>query len=123
MTVSDELTDLAAALPLQADHPPLRIDEGGVVRVGDSRVSLDVIAWGKNTRRVLLFFDKLVLGLVASAVFGQDESFAERKSGKEVGECLWARTGNGELTYKPTSIARRLGGGSTAINHRAARGT
>lgn len=32
-----------AALPLQPEPPPLRVDEGGVVRVGSSRVSLDLI--------------------------------------------------------------------------------
>jgi uncharacterized protein (DUF433 family) len=30
-------------LPLQADFPPLRVDEGGVVRVGQTRVSLDLV--------------------------------------------------------------------------------
>src|SRR5258706_16322212 len=35
--------ELNELLPLHADRPPLRIDDGGVVRVGQSRVSLDVI--------------------------------------------------------------------------------
>ena len=43
MIVSEEMKRMAEALPLGADHPPLRIDQGGVVRVGNSRVSLDVI--------------------------------------------------------------------------------
>ncbi len=30
-------------LPLPAEHPPLRIDEQNVVRVGESRISLDLI--------------------------------------------------------------------------------
>ena len=33
----------AEALPLHADRLPLRVDEGGAVRVGDSRVSLDLV--------------------------------------------------------------------------------
>jgi uncharacterized protein (DUF433 family) len=34
---------LANLLPLHAQRPPLRLDEGGVVRVGKSRISLDLI--------------------------------------------------------------------------------
>ena len=30
-------------ISLQAEPPPLRVDEGGVVRVGTSRVSLDLV--------------------------------------------------------------------------------
>lgn len=33
----------AGALPLPAERPPLRVDEGGVVRVGKGRVSLDLV--------------------------------------------------------------------------------
>ena len=35
-TVADEL-------PLRADRSPLRVDEGGAVRVGNSRISLDLV--------------------------------------------------------------------------------
>ena len=38
----DELP-LNDVLPLHADRLPLRVDEGGVVRVGNTRVSLDLI--------------------------------------------------------------------------------
>jgi uncharacterized protein (DUF433 family) len=34
---------LANALPLDADRPPLRVDDGGVVRVGKTRISLDLV--------------------------------------------------------------------------------
>src|SRR6266571_2527435 len=37
------MTNLANGLPLQAEPPPLRVDEGGAVRVGQSRVSLDLV--------------------------------------------------------------------------------
>jgi uncharacterized protein (DUF433 family) len=33
----------AEALPLHADRPPLRVDEGGAVRVGNSRICLDLV--------------------------------------------------------------------------------
>lgn len=37
------MTRLANRLPLHADLPPLRVDEGDAVRVGKSRVSLDLV--------------------------------------------------------------------------------
>jgi uncharacterized protein (DUF433 family) len=37
------MTNQSSVLPLHAELPPLRVEEGGVVRVGKSRVSLDVI--------------------------------------------------------------------------------
>src|SRR5260370_1254386 len=35
--------ELNELLPIHAELPPLRVEEGGVVRVGKSRVSLDVV--------------------------------------------------------------------------------
>ena len=32
-----------SGLPFQAELPPLRVDEGGAVRVGKSRVNLDLV--------------------------------------------------------------------------------
>ena len=37
------MTTLENGLPLPAESPPLRVDEGGAVRVGTSRVSLDLV--------------------------------------------------------------------------------
>jgi uncharacterized protein (DUF433 family) len=37
------MTTLPNELPLHAEPPPLRVDEGGVVRVGASHVSLDLV--------------------------------------------------------------------------------
>lgn len=37
------MANLANELPLHAVPPPLRVDEGGTVRVGKSRVSLDLV--------------------------------------------------------------------------------
>jgi uncharacterized protein (DUF433 family) len=37
------MTDPSNGLPLHADRPPLRADEGGAVRVGNSRISLDLV--------------------------------------------------------------------------------
>src|SRR5437868_5461938 len=47
MVMSEHATTVAKgpseALPLHADRPPLRVDEGGAVRVGNSRITLDLI--------------------------------------------------------------------------------
>jgi uncharacterized protein (DUF433 family) len=37
------MTNLAIGLLLHAEPPPLHVDEGGVIRVGKSRVSLDLV--------------------------------------------------------------------------------
>jgi uncharacterized protein (DUF433 family) len=37
------MTNLANGLPFHPEPPPLRVDEGGAVRVGKSRVSLDLV--------------------------------------------------------------------------------
>jgi uncharacterized protein (DUF433 family) len=37
------MANLTNGLPLHAEAPPLRIDEGGAVRVGKSRISLDLL--------------------------------------------------------------------------------
>lgn len=37
------MTSPANGLPLDAERPPLRVDEGGAVRVGNSRISLDLV--------------------------------------------------------------------------------
>lgn len=34
---------ISTLLPLEAEYPPLRVDEGGAVRVGKSRISLDLV--------------------------------------------------------------------------------
>src|SRR5262245_55378467 len=38
-----ETATVAQGLPLHAGAPPLRVDEGGAVRVGNSRISIDVV--------------------------------------------------------------------------------
>src|SRR5262245_4757178 len=37
------MSNPANGLPVHAEPPPLRVDEGGAVRVGKSRVSLDLV--------------------------------------------------------------------------------
>jgi uncharacterized protein (DUF433 family) len=37
------LEEVKAALPVHTDRSPLRVDEGGTVRIGKSRISLDLV--------------------------------------------------------------------------------
>jgi uncharacterized protein (DUF433 family) len=39
----NELLTPACPIPLHAERPPLRVDEGGAIRIGKSRISLDLV--------------------------------------------------------------------------------
>ena len=66
------MTILANTLPLQTETPPLRVDEGGAVRVGNSRVSLDLIVEqyenGMTPEDMVRAYDTLVLADVHAVV-------------------------------------------------------
>ncbi len=55
----------AEVLPLHADRPPLRVDDAGSVRVGNSRISLDLVIEhyenGKTPEDIVGAYDTLVL--------------------------------------------------------------
>lgn len=59
-------------LPLHAVPPPLRLEEGGVVRVGHSRVSLDVVVEqydnGMTPEDLVRAYDSLDLADVHAAI-------------------------------------------------------
>ncbi len=59
-------------MPLHADLPPLREDEGGVVRVGKTRISLDLLVEqyenGMTPEDIVRAYDTLVLADVHSVV-------------------------------------------------------
>ena len=59
-------------LPLHADPPPLRVDEGGSVRVGTSRISLDLIVEqyenGMTPEDMVRAYDTLVLADVYASI-------------------------------------------------------
>lgn len=63
---------LIAELPLRAEPPPLRVDEGGAVRVGQSRVSLDLVVEqyenGASPEDMVRAYDTLALADVHAAV-------------------------------------------------------
>jgi uncharacterized protein (DUF433 family) len=62
----------AGSLPFHADRPPLRVDEGGAVRVGTSRVSLDLVVEqyenGMTPEDLVRAYDTLVLADVHAVI-------------------------------------------------------
>jgi uncharacterized protein (DUF433 family) len=59
-------------LPLQSDPPPLRVDEGGAVRIGRSRISLDLLVEqyenGMTPEDLVRAYDTLDLAEVHAAI-------------------------------------------------------
>src|SRR5437763_5796002 len=66
------MTSLSTGLPLHADSPPLRTDEGGAIRVGNSRISLDLIVEqyenGMTPEDMVRAYDTLVLADVHAVI-------------------------------------------------------
>lgn len=62
----------AEGLPLRAYAPPLRVDEGGAVRVGNSRISLDVVVEqyenGMTPEEMVRAYDSLSLAEVYAVI-------------------------------------------------------
>ena len=90
------MTNLANGLPLQAEPPPLRVDEGGAVRVGQSRVSLDLVVEqyenGMAPEDMVRVYDTLVLAdvhaVIAYYLRHHDEVRAYLKRRAEEAEAL-----------------------------------
>src|SRR5919201_741489 len=86
-------------LPLHAEPPPLRVDEGGAVRVGKSRISLDLVVEqyesGVTPEEMVRAYDTLVLAdvyaVVAYYLRHRDEVRAYLKRRKEEAEALQAK--------------------------------
>jgi uncharacterized protein (DUF433 family) len=66
------MKSLANGLPLEAVPPPLRVDEGGVVRVGNSRISLDLVVEqyesGMTPEDLVRAYDTLALADVHAVI-------------------------------------------------------
>src|SRR5258708_9681416 len=66
------MKSLADGLPLHADHPPLRVDERGAVRVGNSRISLDLVVEqyenGMAPEDIVRAYDTLLLADVHAVI-------------------------------------------------------
>jgi uncharacterized protein (DUF433 family) len=89
----------AEALPRNADRPPLRVDEGGAVRVGKSRISLDLVVEqyenGMTPEDMVRAYDTLVLAdvhaVIAYYLRHRDEVRAYLKRRAEEAEALRAK--------------------------------
>ena len=86
-------------LPVQADLPPLRLDEGGAVRVGKSRITLDLVVEqyenGMMPEDMVRAYDTLVLAdlhaVIAYYLRHRDEVRAYLSRRKEEAEALRAK--------------------------------
>src|SRR5271163_1879512 len=93
------MTGLANGLSLDAEFPPLRVDNGGAVRVGKSRVSLDLVVEqyenGMTPEDMVRAYDTLVLAdvhaVVAYYLRHRDEVRAYLKQRAEEAEALRAK--------------------------------
>jgi uncharacterized protein (DUF433 family) len=93
------MKSLADGLPLHADRPPLRVDEGGAVRVGNSRISLDLVVKqyenGMTPEDMVRAYDTLVLAdvhaVIAYYLRHRDEVRAYLKRREEEARTLQAK--------------------------------
>jgi uncharacterized protein (DUF433 family) len=93
------LEEIKAELPLHADRPPLRVDEGGAVRIGKSRISLDLVVEqyenGMTPEDMVRAYDTLGLAdvhaVIAYYLRHRDEVRAYLKRRGEEAEALRAK--------------------------------
>jgi uncharacterized protein (DUF433 family) len=59
-------------LPVQADLPPLRLDEGGAIRIGKTRITLDLVVEqyenGMTPEDMVRAYDTLVLADIHAVI-------------------------------------------------------
>src|SRR6266851_7382309 len=93
------MTNLTNELPLYAEPSPLRVDEGGAVRIGASRISLDLVVEhyenGMTPEDMVRAYDTLVLAdvhaVIAYYLRHRDEVRAYLKRRQEEAEALRAK--------------------------------
>lgn len=103
------MTSLANGLTLHADTPPLRVDEGGAVRVGNSRISLDLVVEqyenGMTPEDMIRVYDTLALAdvhaVIAYYLHHRDEVRTYLKRREEEAEALRAK-----LEAERSSVSR-----------------
>ncbi len=86
-------------LPLRVDAPPLRDDEGGAIRVGSSRISLDIVVEqyenGMTPEDMVRAYDTLVLAdvyaVIAYYLQHREEVQAYLKQRQEEADALKAK--------------------------------
>src|ERR1700722_14034949 len=84
------MTILANGLPIQAEALPLRVDETGTVRVGNGRVSLDLVVEqyenGMTPEDMVRAYDSLLLADVHAVVWyylrhrGEVQAYLKRRA-------------------------------------------
>ncbi len=93
------MTSQAQGLSLHSDVSPLRVDEGGVVRVGKGRISLDLIVEqyenGMTPEDMVRAYDTLVLAdvhaVIAYYLRHRDDVWTYLRRRAEEAESLRAR--------------------------------
>jgi len=93
------MNSLVNGLPLHAELPPLRGDQGGAVRVGNSRVSLDLVVGqyenGMTPEDMVRAYDTLMLAdvhaVIAYYLRHRDDVRAYLKRREEEAEALRAK--------------------------------
>ena len=93
------MTSLANGLPFQTDATPLRVDDGGTVRIGNSRISLDLVVEqyenGMSPEDMVRAYDTLVLAdahaVIAYYLRHRDEVRTYLKRRQEEAEALRAK--------------------------------
>lgn len=111
------MKSLAGELPLHADRPPLRVDEAGAVRVGNSRISLDLVVEqyenGMTPEDMVRAYDTLVLAdvhaVIAYYLRHRDEVRAYRKRREEEAQALLVKIEAGRPPVSREELTARRG--------------
>src|SRR5919199_2064742 len=109
------MSRLVHGLPLHTDPPPLRNDEGGAVRVGNSRISLDLVVSqyenGMTPEDMVRAYDTLgladVYGVIAYYLRHRDEVRAYLKRREEEAEALRAQIEAGHARVSREELLAR----------------
>ena len=110
------MTTPALELSLHAEAPPLRADEGGVIRLGESRVSLDLVVEqyenGMTPEDMVRAYDTLALAdvhaVIAYYIRHRDEVRAYLKRRAEDAQALRAKVeGERPRVARAELLARR----------------
>ncbi len=109
-------------LPLDDDRPPLRLDEGGAVRVGNSRITLDLVVEqyenGMTPEDMVRAYDTLQLADVHAAIAyylrHRDEVLIYLKQREEEAAALRAKIEAERPRVSPEELLARRNAAETA---------